>query len=1038
MDTLQLVAQELTVPSQMRFADMELLIEPSTRNRIQNRANQLIGNWSSYRELSERNQLFGPLISQVLREEGCHDDMIYLAMQLSGLSADATSPRMPGAVGFWLITPELAQSASLTRKLQINNTIDERKNLLLATRAFAEAIKQQNYALRNWLFSALAYQVGSDNVFARIDRSKIGVSQMDIDAKTDDLIIDLLAYTFVFRNQQDKPTPSIQLLVYRETQGKTLESIARATSLPVEQVRYYNSWLLGRAIPSGQNLPVYLPVPLERVSTVSAILKIEDAGQGLMATAGKIATNENPFPVITNRIDRRIGSKDFTFATINGISGMVAADAQSMDDLAAASKVSKNRLIRWNDFDSPDARLEAGQVIYLKAKNSKGPVKEHLAMPGESLWSVSQMYGIRMSSLMQLNRISKNETLQPGRVLLLQTRLAKNAQPEIRPLPAVNPTVVQNDPAFRSDNTMDPNANALSSGIHIVQPGESIYDIAVKYNVGITDLRRWNGITGFSIASGMELKIRGEGSSTTPVETTIASTTTDSAMINLPTSDIDVMSDTQNQPTHIVKPGDNIYSIAMRYGIKLDDIRRWNDLQLTSTIKPGDVLKLYDPSEAPIIAGGAQQLNVVSSNTSGTTTNVQRHIVQRGENLTRIAARYGVSVANIRAWNNLQTDALAINQELIVSNPEGTTSAAPNTAATTSTPINIMPQGSTAPANNTGKHLVIFGESVEDITRKYGISTDDFYRWNANIPVGRTALDPGSTVFVADPAMVSGGGVNVTPQPLTPPVANTATSQPTAATGIIPISNAPATAAVQPTSAYIVQPGETLFSISRKFNIPVTDLMRWNGMDMNTRLQIGQAISLQAPGSIAAINVSNNATMLSNVSEPVAGNTRGAAIVSASANPATNTEEARIYTTVPGDNIYDLANRFGVRLNDFRRWNNIPPGVFSLPAGTPVAINESAAAQVEAMKAQAAQQSSAIIISQATRGSATATRPAPSQHIATATTTGKGSIIYHVVNKGETLFSIARKYNVKVSQIRSWNNMKNDQINVGSRIIVSR
>uniref|UniRef100_UPI00374CEFA0 LysM peptidoglycan-binding domain-containing protein n=1 Tax=Rhodoflexus caldus TaxID=2891236 RepID=UPI00374CEFA0 len=151
-----------------------------------------------------------------------------------------------------------------------------------------------------------------------------------------------------------------------------------------------------------------------------------------------------------------------------------------------------------------------------------------------------------------------------------------------------------------------------------------------------------------------------------------------------------------------------------------------------------------------------------------------------------------------------------------------------------------------------------------------------------------------------------------------------------------------------------------------------------------------------------------------------------------SANPAARMEEARIYTSIPGDNIYDLANRFGVRLSEFKKWNNIPAGVFTLPVGTPIAINEAAAAQVAAMKAQAAQSKTA-----AKGVIAETARPSTNQQVTTQAT-GKGSVIYHVVNKGETLFSIAKKYKVKVEQIKKWNNLPSDRVNAGARIIVSQ
>jgi membrane-bound lytic murein transglycosylase D len=1030
LNAVQLMAQEgLTVPSQMRFADLELTIEPRTRDKIQQRVNQIAGNWTLYRDLSERSQLYSPLITQTLREESCPEDLQYIALQLSGLVADATSPRQAGATGFWLISTDIAKENGL----QVDNVIDERKSIITATRAFARAMHKNNYSMRNWIYAYIAYQVGLSNAFGIIDRSRIGMAQLPIDEKTPDYVIEMLAYTFVFRNQQNVATNPIQLLVYNETQGKTLDAIAKAANLPVEQVRYYNSWLAFGNIP--RNMPVYLPVPNDRVSAVSMALQINNSNQSFAATAArfsdaKTTANGSLYPVITNRFDRRIGNKDFTFATINGIPGMIAADGQSIEELATAAGISKNKLIKLNDFNDKSALLGAGQVLYLKAKKGKGPVKDHLVLPNESFWSISQDYGITLSSLLKLNRIDKNEAPQPGRVLVLQERRAKNAPPEYRELPAINPTIIQNAPELQLDNTMtaDPNAAAKATGIHIVQAGESIYEIAAKYGVTITDLRRWNGITGFTLTPGMELKIRGEAlpdlAAVTTTDTTavVNNVPADGSLLAPPTSDIDVLktSTTQEKPTHTVKQGDNLYAIAQQYGITVSSLRAWNNLPVNAIIKEGDVLKLYDPSVA-IIAGGAQQLNVVSGNTQ-----VTKHIVQRGETLTKIANKYGTTVPNLRAWNNLQTDAIAINQELIVSGPPTAVNAATPNAGTTV--INVMQTGATpttATATNQGVHQITFGQSVEDIVRMYNLNADDFYRWNNMTPGSTTFAMGTTTVYVADPSLVNSGAFNVTPQPYTNPAVSGGNAN--AITGSTPVQNATTVTA----AVHKVQAGETLFGISRKYNIPIGDLMRWNNMDMSTKLQMGQTILVQAPGSTVSVAGTESGTMLSNISEPTGVVMRGNTNVQASsANPMVGAEEARIYTSIPGDNIYDLANRFGVRLSDFKKWNNIPVGVFTLPVGTPIAINEAAAAQVASMKAQTAQPKATakgVIAEKA--------RPSTTNEV---TTTGKGSIVYHVVNKGETLFSIARKYKVKVDQIKNWNQLKNDRVNAGSRIIVSQ
>jgi LysM repeat protein len=50
----------------------------------------------------------------------------------------------------------------------------------------------------------------------------------------------------------------------------------------------------------------------------------------------------------------------------------------------------------------------------------------------------------------------------------------------------------------------------------------------------------------------------------------------------------------------------------------------------------------------------------------------------------------------------------------------------------------------------------------------------------------------------------------------------------------------------------------------------------------------------------------------------------------------------------------------------------------------------------------------------------------------------EGAPSVHVVQAGETVFRIARQYGVSVQQIRKWNNLKNDMIEVGQQLVVAQ
>ncbi|MFN3595889.1 MAG: LysM peptidoglycan-binding domain-containing protein [Rubricoccaceae bacterium] len=107
------------------------------------------------------------------------------------------------------------------------------------------------------------------------------------------------------------------------------------------------------------------------------------------------------------------------------------------------------------------------------------------------------------------------------------------------------------------------------------------------------------------------------------------------------------------QPTtHVVQRGENLTQIAARYGLSVQQLAQWNGLDNASQIRAGQRLALRDTGRrAPVRAAAP-------------TPRVQTHTVARGENLTQIARRYGVTVGDIQRWNNLSGSSIRAGQQL--------------------------------------------------------------------------------------------------------------------------------------------------------------------------------------------------------------------------------------------------------------------------------------------------------------------------------------------------------------------------------------
>ncbi len=98
---------------------------------------------------------------------------------------------------------------------------------------------------------------------------------------------------------------------------------------------------------------------------------------------------------------------------------------------------------------------------------------------------------------------------------------------------------------------------------------------------------------------------------------------------------------------YVVKAGDTLSAIARRFNLSLPALMAANQITNGDRIFVGQVL---------IIRGGAGQ----------PPAGAIIHIVQRGDTLNRLARRYAITVAQLKAWNTLKTDVIYIGQRLIV------------------------------------------------------------------------------------------------------------------------------------------------------------------------------------------------------------------------------------------------------------------------------------------------------------------------------------------------------------------------------------
>jgi len=224
-------------------------------------------------------------------------------------------------------------------------------------------------------------------------------------------------------------------------------------------------------------------------------------------------------------------------------------------------------------------------------------------------------------------------------------------------------------------------------------------------------------------------------------------------VLRIPSSDVDDDSsdlDNTDSTLYTVVRGDNLYAIASRYGVDVIDIIDLNNLTTTVVI-PGQILKIPNQSSKPTFT---------------------TYIVKRGDTLYGISNSYGVSVDEIKRLNNLTSNLLSIGQELLI------------------------PTDKTITETNYEVYTVISGDTLYSIANKYGVSVDDIKKTNN---LSSNLLSVGQRLQIPLKEITSSNFV------------------------------------------YNVKKGDTLYGIANSFGISIIDLINLNNLSNNT-LVIGQEL----------------------------------------------------------------------------------------------------------------------------------------------------------------------------------------------------
>ncbi|WP_114784062.1 LysM peptidoglycan-binding domain-containing protein [Botryobacter ruber] len=771
------LAQAVTVPKNVYVADVQIKISDRAQQEIQKKVDALHRNQNYFRYRVELADAYFPLIERVFKEEGVPDDLKYLAIQESGLIGDAVSTS--NAVGYWQFKKEAASDFNL----QMNSQVDERRHIIEASRGAARYFNRSNAYYNNWFNTILSYYLGPTGAKSYTSTSDIGSRKMEVTEKTHQYLLTYLAHKIAYENFVGKNTPpSLMLSEMRGTPGQSLLDIALATQIDAAELEKYNKWLLGGTIPSGKDYYVMVPV---RNGAEPALLASKEPVTRTTRTSAKPTRSS-----ITKR---------------NNLTAIVAGSGDTKQKLASQAGLSVRKFQRYNDMQSFD-EVEAGGIYYLEAKRTSAETEYHVAQPGETMLQISQHYGIRLKYLLFKNRMARYESPEPGRVLWLQKRRPARTPVEIREPGKAQPvstsagtavaattatapstkqaqtkTETDKQPAAKKENFFTrlfaklKGKKAQPAEIEHVAVGEAEVFETVEDPEPVAVPEKPAAAT--KPAPAEEAKpaavlYPGTGTGTTapavaqpkketpaaPVATVPATPKkeTASATAVAAAKPVAVKEAPAAAPQpgpapavgagagttrHVVQQGETLYGISRLYAVSVVDLVSWNNLG-EEPLRMGQELLISRPASvpaqaaAPAVASSAAEAVAPVAPAVKTAPAAQEghatHVVAPGETLYQISKKYGVTLDELRSWNNLEGNSISIGQELHVQAP----ASQPEAEAT--------PEVQPAAGTRTLYHTVETGESMYQISRKYGVTIKDIMEWNKksdfNVAIGEKLL----------------------------------------------------------------------------------------------------------------------------------------------------------------------------------------------------------------------------------------------------------------------------------------------------------
>jgi membrane-bound lytic murein transglycosylase D len=380
------------------------------------------------------------------------------------------------AAGLWQFIPSTGRMYGLHQ----NWWYDGRRDVIASTRAALDYLQSLAKEFDgDWNLALASYNAGAGNVrrAIRVNKKKklpTDYWSLKLPKETMTYVPRLLAVSQVFADARDiglelKAIPNVSQLAVVEVKNQIdLAKAAEMADISIEEIYQlnpaYNRW----ATAPGET--AQLLVPVEKQQHFTEQLALIDPRDLVQWQRYKIKNGD-----VLGKIAKKHNTTVDIIRDVNNLKN-------------SRIRAGKYLLIPVSSRNSDTYKLTVAQR--LKKKQSvkhNGNKIEHTVQPGDTLWDIAKSYKISHKRIASWNGIAPGDPLHIGQKLVLWLE-SKDKTPVL---------------AFN-----DTPSNRTSKIRYTIRKGDSLWRIADKFNVSVTDLKRWNSINNRHLKPGQKLTLK--------------------------------------------------------------------------------------------------------------------------------------------------------------------------------------------------------------------------------------------------------------------------------------------------------------------------------------------------------------------------------------------------------------------------------------------------------------------------------------------------------------------------------------------------